>query len=208
MDTATLSSFTDELTKLAYKLQGHTTVQGLGVAIENRKGSVRTGKNEDGTEWRTKFKLPYGYIKGTKGADNEEIDAYVGPDRESPTAFVAHQKKENGQHDEDTVMLGFRTKEEAKRGILAHYDDPRHIGGVDPVPMKRLKELLARGEKITKISTPRMDERAGDTPSLDQTGRAGVNWRGPSGGAGEPPRPETADRFEISNVQPTLVRQQ
>lgn len=187
------------LAKTAFKLQGHTEIQGIGVAIENRRGSVREGKNEDGTKWRTKFKIPYGYIKGTKGADNEEIDAYVGPDRQAPTAFVAHQKKQNGQHDEDTVMLGFKSKEEARRGILDHYDDPGHIGGVTAIPIERLKQLLSKGQKITKLSK-RMDEREGDVPTTDQTGRAGVNWRSSSGGPAEPPRPETAERFFVGNV--------
>lgn len=59
--------------------------------------------------------------------------------------------------------------------------------------------------ELAKIAARRMDDRAGDTPSIDQTGRVGVNWRGPSGGAGEPPRPETADRFDVSNIQPADI---
>ena len=136
-----------------FDLQGKTEFQGLPIAIENRKGSVRKGKNDDGTEWKTKFKIPYGYIEGTRGADNEEIDAYVGPKKDADTAFVVHQKKKDGKHDEDTVMLGFKSKPEAKKAILQHYDDQKLIGSVSPVPVEELKKRLDTKRKLTKIGT-------------------------------------------------------
>ncbi len=138
-----------------FKLQGKTEVQGIPVAIENRRGSVREGKNDDGSSWKTKFKVPYGYIEGTKGADGEEIDAYVGPDKSSTKAFVVHQKQENGKYDEDTVMLGFKSKAEAKKAIRAHYDDAKYIGDVVGMGLSKLRELLdgANGSKLTKISS-------------------------------------------------------
>jgi inorganic pyrophosphatase len=134
-----------------FKLQGKTSVQGLKVAIENRRGSVREGKNEDGSKWRTKYKIPYGYIEGTKGADGEEVDAYVGPDKEAPKAYVVKQKKDDGSYDEDTVMLGFKSKAKARKAILQHYDDPKYIGATKAVPMEKLKqELKKTAEKKAK----------------------------------------------------------
>jgi inorganic pyrophosphatase-like protein/uncharacterized protein DUF5661 len=141
-----------------FKLQGKTAVRGIPVDIENQKGSVREGKNEDGSTWRTKFKLPYGYIRGTKGADGEEVDAYVGPDKKSDTAFVVRQKKDDGSYDEDTVMLGFKTKADAKKGILAHYDDPKYVGAVVPVSVEKLKGLVDAKKPLTKISNGDMLE--------------------------------------------------
>lgn len=139
--------------KKSYKLQGHTEVQGIPVAIENRKGSVRKGKDEDGHEWRTKMKHPYGYIKGTKGADGEEVDAYVGPDKEAPAAFVVHQRdKETGKYDEDKVMLGFKSKKEAKEAFLKHYNSPDFLGPISRVSMDRLRELVASKKRLVKIS--------------------------------------------------------
>ena len=139
-----------------FKLQGKTEVQGIPVAIENRKGSVRKGTNDDGMEWKTKFKIPYGYVEGTKGADGEEIDAYVGPDKSSTKAYIVHQKKEDGKYDEDTIMLGFKSKAEAKKAIHDHYDDAKYIGDIVAMGLKKLKELLggANGKKLTKISAP------------------------------------------------------
>ncbi len=132
-----------------FKLQGKTSVQGLQVAIENRKGSVREGKNDDGSKWKTKYKIPYGYIEGTKGADGEEVDAYVGPDKESPKAYVVKQKKDDGSYDEDTVMLGFKSKAKARKAILQHYDDPKYIGATKAVPVEELKRELAQARKKT-----------------------------------------------------------
>ena len=141
------------LKKQAYKLQGETEVQGIPIAIENRKGSVRTGTDSDGNEWRTKMKHPYGYIKGTKGVDGEPVDVYVGPDKEAPDAFVVHQRKDDGKgYDEDKVMLGFPNKAEAKKAYLAHYDDPKFLGPMAKVSTERLKELVASKKRLVKIS--------------------------------------------------------
>lgn len=208
------AAWEDPYTKMAYKLQGHATVQGIPIAIENRKGSVRKGKNEDGTEWKTKFKVPYGYIKDTKGADDEEIDAYVGPNKSAPKAYVVHQKKDDGSYDEDTVMLGFKSKAEAKKAILAHYDDPKYVGNVVTVALDKLKELLASKKKLTKIANGdmleyfqknpqklkeylkrkektaatkrRLDEQKGDVPDADMSGDA-RSQRPPKSGQGQPP---------------------
>lgn len=135
-----------------FKLQGHIDHQGLGIAVENRKGSVRKGVDKDGKPWRTEMKMPYGYIKGTKGADGEEVDAYVGPKKDATHAFVVHQRKDNGKgYDEDKVMLGQPSLAAAKKAYLAHYNDPKFLGPVSTVPMEHLKELLRarHGEKLT-----------------------------------------------------------
>ena len=148
--------------KRAYKLQGKTEVQGIPIAIENRRGSVRKGTSPDGHEWRTKMKYPYGYIKGTKGADGEEVDAYVGPDKAAPAAFVVHQHCDTGKgYDEDKVMLGFASKLEAKNAFLAHYDSPKFLGPIKRVPMERLRELVESKIRLVKISSakPTQEQR-------------------------------------------------
>ena len=139
--------------KVAFKLQGHTKHQGIPIAIENRKGSVRKGVDKDGKPWRTVMKMPYGYIKGSKGADGEEIDCYVGPDKDAPNAYVVHQRKADGTgYDEDKVLLGMKDKEEAKKKYLQHYNSDKFLGPVKEVPVERLKEMLSEGKKLEKIS--------------------------------------------------------
>jgi len=137
-----------------FKLQGHDVFQGLRIAIENATGSTRSGVDKDGKPWKTVFKHPYGYFKGTKGADGEEVDAFVGPNKESPKAFVVHQRKFDGKtYDEDKVMLGFNTKSEATKAYKDHYNSPKFLGPVKTVAMDRLKELLGSGKQLTKISS-------------------------------------------------------
>lgn len=141
-------------TKLAYRLQGHDNVQGLRIAIENRRGSVRKGKDSDGKPWRTKMIHPYGYLVGTKGADDEPVDCYVGHDKEAPDAFVVHQHNDDGKgYDEDKIMIGFKSKKEAKEAYLKHYDDPKFLGPISRVSVERLRELVKSKRRLVKISS-------------------------------------------------------
>lgn len=143
-----------DILKFAFKLQGHTEFQGIPIAIENRKGSVRKGTDKDGKPWRTVMKMPYGFIKGSKGADGEDIDCYVGPHKDAPNAYVVHQRKSDGTgYDEDKILFGLRNKEEATKGYLAHYNSDKFLGPVKEVPVERLKEMLSTGKKLEKIST-------------------------------------------------------
>ena len=137
-----------------FKLQGHSVFQGLRIAIENRIGSVRKGIDKDGKPWRTEMKAPYGFLKGTKGRDGEEVDVYVGPDKKAPIAHVVHQHFHTGKgHDEDKVILGVKDKAEAKKLYLQHYNDKKFLGPISAVPLERLKALIASGKKLVKISS-------------------------------------------------------
>jgi len=162
----------EDLKKAAYRLQGHTEVQGLPIAIENRKGSVRSGEDPDGTPWRTKYKYPYGYLVGTKGNDDEEIDVYVGPNKAAPNAYVVHQHKVTGKgYDEDKVMLGFESEAAARAAYLEHYNKvgPKLLGPITVIAMKRLIEMLAQKKEYKKLATADisnntlMTDRAGPT---------------------------------------------
>lgn len=140
--------------KKAFKLQGHTEHQGIPIAIENQKGSARSGVDKDGKPWRVVMKFPYGYIKGSKGADGEEVDCYVGPHKDAPHAYVIHQNKHDGKtYDEDKVMLGFKDKDHAEKSYLAHYNDSKFLGPIHKVTIERLKEMIDSGKKLVKISS-------------------------------------------------------
>jgi hypothetical protein len=152
------------LTWSGHKLQGRCRVQGMDVSIENRKGSVRKGKDKDGHEWRTKMHFAYGYIRGTVGKDKDHLDCYVGPNRESEKVFVVHQNDPvSGEYDEDKVMLGFDTAEEAKAAYLKQYDRPGFFGSIDETDVETFKEKIFqkknRGKKLI-INKSRMSELA------------------------------------------------
>jgi hypothetical protein len=99
------------------------------------------------------MKAPYGYIKGTQGADGEGVDVYLGPNKDATHAHVVHQKKHDGSYDEDKVILGVGSKEEAKKLYLQHYNTDRFLGPISKVTIERLKELIASKKKLTKISS-------------------------------------------------------
>ena len=57
--------------------KGHIKIDGYDVTIENPKGSVRSGKDADGTPWSVTMNNTYGYIRGTEGVDGDHIDVYL-----------------------------------------------------------------------------------------------------------------------------------
>lgn len=134
-----------------FELEGEMDFQGLHIMIENDKGSVRKGVSEDGVPWETKMKFPYGYISKTKAADKEHVDCYVGDSYKSDNVFVVHQVvPETGKYDEDKVMLGFDTAEEAKQAYLDHYDDPKFFGSMTEMNFEQFKQSLKdnHGKKL------------------------------------------------------------
>ena len=147
----------DEIQKEGKKfpLQGRIYFRGLDIGVENRKGSVRRGVDNDGEPWETRMFYPYGYIRGTKATDGESLDCYVGPNKESDLVLIVHQvDPETGKYDEDKVMLGFNTFEHARDAYLAHYDDQNFLGTITEMSFEEFKEKIedARnsGKKITK----------------------------------------------------------
>jgi hypothetical protein len=148
-----LQELAQALLKHAYVLDGKMEFQGLPIAIEHSAGSIRRGVDKDGHEWKTVFRYAYGYIEGTKGADGEGVDVFMGPNVNAEEAYVVHQKKpETGKYDEDKIMLGFDSEEEAKQAYLDHYDNPKFFGSVSIITMDKLRELVAKKKTLVKVS--------------------------------------------------------
>ena len=127
-----------------FPLQGHTKFQGIPIAIENKKGSVRSWKASDGTEGETLMSVHYGYVKRTTGLDEDEIDVFLGEDQNAPMAYVIEQQDPHtGIYDEQKCMLGFSSQAEAERIYQAHYDRPDFELYVSPMPVEQFKQWLA-----------------------------------------------------------------
>lgn len=127
------------------KLHGRMVFQGLPVSIENRKGSVRKWYDPEADEHgTTKMEYPYGYVRGTLGLDGGEVDVFVGPNEESTRVFVVTQmtRPEFKEVDEQKVMLGFDSAEEAKAAYLRHFNDPRFFGSMKEFAIDEFKEKL------------------------------------------------------------------
>src|SRR5690606_5788935 len=63
--------------------KAHLRIQGIDIAIENPRGSIRSGIDPGGNKWEVSMKSHYGYIKKSKGADGDHVDVFVGPNPES-----------------------------------------------------------------------------------------------------------------------------
>ncbi len=126
--------------------------RGLTISIENEAGSVRRGTKPDGTPWETRMIHPYGYINHTEGVDGDHVDVFLGPDLDAPMVYVVHQRKVDDwdRYDEDKIMAGYSSQDEAVHAFLANYDDPRFLGPVTAMPVDEFKDkvLAANGRMV------------------------------------------------------------
>lgn len=147
-----LNSFKCKRLQKAYKLQGSMNFQGLDIKIENRVGSVRHWKQEDGEEGKTKMHTRYGYIAKSLGVDGDAVDVFVSNiNPESDKVFVIHQKvPKTNKYDEDKCMLGFNTKEQAIKEYKRHYDSGEFFDSCEELTIDEFKQALTklRGHKI------------------------------------------------------------
>ena len=126
-----------------YKLKGRTQWHGLNIAIENKKGSYRRGKDPNGKPWKTHMNFDYGRIGGTKAVDNEGVDVYLGPDDTSEMVYVVHQQDPfTRRYDEDKAMCQFVSRESAIEGYLSQYDRSDFLGPVSEFTIEEFKEAL------------------------------------------------------------------
>lgn len=127
--------------------KGHIKVHGLDIAVENPRGSERRGTDPDGKEWAHTMSDHYGYIKKTTGADNENIDTYVGKNPESEQVFVIDQlDQQSDGFDEHKVMLGFNSQEDAVKAYRANFDKGWKVGPIKAMNKDQFKDWLKNGD--------------------------------------------------------------
>lgn len=130
--------------------KGHVSVQGIPIAIENARGSTRSGTNKQGVKWSVTMPAHYGYVKQSESKDGDAVDVYIGESPSSMLVFVINQKKEDsGAFDEHKCMLGFKSKEDA----IAAYDaafsgdlGPKLRDEVISCTIDQFKEWLKKGD--------------------------------------------------------------
>lgn len=130
--------------------KGHVKVNGLDIAIENPKGSERSGTDSDGKPWSIKMKDHYGYIKRTEGADGDHIDVFVNKGAESSDTpvFVVDQVDPNtGKFDEVKVMIGYKDYNSAFAAYKRNYAKGwQGAAEVSEVTMEEFKQWLKEGD--------------------------------------------------------------
>ncbi len=153
----------------AHKLHYKTDFQGLPISVENKKGSHRhwydVGEQKAGV---TIMKFPYGYVRGTLGTDGDEVDVYIGNDKTSDKVFVITQNKAPDfvKIDEQKVMLGFNSSEQAKLAYLAHMNKPKALRSIKEITMSEFKaKLVSHKGKLIKgaLITHKYSAKMGDT---------------------------------------------
>ncbi|WP_228129358.1 PLxRFG domain-containing protein [Acinetobacter modestus] len=123
--------------------KGHVRIHGLDISIENPKGSTRSGTRPDGTEWSHDMSDHYGYIKRTKGADNEHIDTYIGNNPDSDQVYIVDQlDQQTGNFDEHKVMLGFDNQDAATKAYQSNFDKGWKVGPIRSMNIEQFKDWL------------------------------------------------------------------
>lgn len=119
-------------------------VNGMLITIENPRNSIRSGMDIDGATWSTKMPHHYGFIRGVKGTDGDELDAFIGPNLQSDTVFVINQNDpRTGEFDEHKCMIGFDSEEDAVAAYKKSFsDDWKGFGDVVGLSMDQFKHWL------------------------------------------------------------------
>lgn len=129
--------------------KGKFSLQGFQIAIENPRGSVRRGVNDQGKAWESVMPHHYGYIlRNVSEADGDHVDVFVGPDPDSELVFVVDQKNpKTGRFDEHKVMLGFKSQAAAKRAYLDAYQAGwQGFSEIHALTLAQFKAWLEDGE--------------------------------------------------------------
>lgn len=134
--------------------KGHLKLQGLDIALENPKGSTRSGIDPDGKEWQSTMAHDYGYIKRTLGADGDHVDVFIGDKPESETVYVVDQvDPKTGKFDEHKVMMGFADEQAARAGYLGNYEEGwQGLGAIKAMPVEDFKRWVKEGDTTKPVA--------------------------------------------------------
>lgn len=131
--------------------KGHIKVDGFNVTIEQPKGSVRRGKDANGTEWETEMHNTYGYIRGTESVDGDHIDIFLSDNPTEGNVFVVDQVNKDGSFDEHKVMYGFSDMESARKAYLSNYEEGwQGLGNITEVSKEEFKKWIDSSKRKTK----------------------------------------------------------
>jgi hypothetical protein len=171
----------------------HVRIDGMDVSIETQKGAQRTGADANGTTWTVTMPSSYGYIRGTKGADKDHVDIFVGPNPDNGTYYVINQNKPNTygtkkRFDEHKVAVGFASENEAVANYLLSFADDfgaKVFGSVaGPYTADEFKALIPALAEAKPIARKKADNgvttrriKVDDMPAVEVTLPSGNVYR-------------------------------
>ena len=125
----------------------------------------------------------YGDIKGTKGADGDPIDTFIGPNPASDKVFVVDQNHSGTNNfDEHKVMLGFDTQAEAQQAYNDNYE-PGWDGlrDITETTQDEFKTWLKEGDTTKPYASPTTGENRNETTDTGRSNIPDDNNNQPSG---------------------------
>lgn len=126
---------------------GHVWIQGLNISIENAPGSLRGKKDSEGNiRWANRMPVPYGYIRGTEGADGDHLDVFLGPRPAAAKVWIIdqHRVSKKGKvkgFDEHKIMLGFKSLRLALRAYAKANRDNFGLARIECITEMSVGEL-------------------------------------------------------------------
>lgn len=148
--------------------KGSVKLHGMTIRIETPKGERR----------RPQFKplaAHYGYIQGTKGADGDELDVFIGPNPESEIVFVVDMPSKGGRFDEHKSFIGWNTEAEAVQALRDSYSDGWKIGAVTPMTIDQFRSWVAEGNTNKPIE-PQVSKYEREQYAKPSKGQTSFNW--------------------------------
>lgn len=103
-----------EFLKYAGEPKRQITIKGIKMKVELEKGDIRRGVNKaTGEAWEKEMHAAYGHIPKTRGHDGETVDIYLKEPGFFGEVYYIKQINKDGTHDEDKLMVGFSSCDEA-----------------------------------------------------------------------------------------------
>jgi N12 class adenine-specific DNA methylase len=135
-----------------YKLGEPTKIGGITVRVETPLGRTRSGVDPDGKPWSVDMPADYGKILGTKGADGDPVDVYLGPAAHEapnhPVIVVDQIDPRTGRFDEHKVLIGYPSQDAALAAYSRAFNDgsgPDRIGAVTPLAWGAFRAFIRAG---------------------------------------------------------------
>lgn len=146
--------------------KGRVAIGPFRCVIESPRGTIRSGTDKGGKEWRQQMPAHYGYIAGTKGNDGDEVDCFIGLFPGEPIAYVINQYV-GGRFDEHKVMFGFPSEEAARRTYREAYAPGwRGLDSLIALDFDQLRAWLRHGPMHKPISVALFDGTAAMTKKV------------------------------------------
>ena len=130
-----------------YKM-GRIALHGMNIAIENPRGTYRSGRNPDtGLRWTSRLAAHYGYFPGTLGNDGDPVDCFVGEWIYADKVYVVNQFF-GEKFDEHKCMVGFSDEESAKIAYQLSFNHGWScLKSITPCTITQFRWWLENGNK-------------------------------------------------------------